>query len=345
MSSRAETAAKSALSGNKACQGIAPHHVFGFESLFADSKIEWEEAAHVKSWDEVRAKLHKPWEACFSSDCAESGREALSAQWAHALDDPGQLAGLLKESGASFALAGPAGGLSAACKGASVLRESYRDLSRLSGLSTETIGLGVEGFGLNMAARGCTAYSDPNLTLMAFGHVPTHVGHEWTHLLDARVGKVGTPEQRSALAALKKAPLQISADPELVAERRQAMLREQRESMGYFLRDKAKDEVAKAHLVFPSGPEGEPSCDDAFWESARAAVAKGSNPWKAFLHTHHDANKPALVKDGITWVFEQMHEGLALTPRRTWCAISCGRPRSKTARAMRRKATLPATRR
>lgn len=307
VSGAAEREAQSALAcafGDK----VFAHDVFGVDSLFANSSAEWEKAAHVKAWSQMEDLLLRPHESQLATSCGVSGAEPFGAQWEASSDDFSSVAELMRQTDVGVVLAGPAGGAGVIAKGASLLRESYRQMGELTRLPNEALAMGLRGIALNLRSDARLAYHNPVISLMAFGSAPSHLGHEWTHLMDHRVQKMGTEKQKKALAELKAAPFKAEPDPELVSARRNEMVKDCREMLGFFLHTKGKADLAERHARPPKEKGGRWDCDDDFFTQISKAAAEGFEPYMEALDNARDPAKPQINREAAQWWHGEMEE-------------------------------------
>lgn len=308
--SATSTLAFSALAG----QAYA-HDLFGFESLFSSSAKEWEAAAHIKTWEPMEALLLRPHESQLETSCGASGASAFRAQWDACSSDFSSVGALMRETDVGFMLSGPAGGVGVIAKGAELLRQSYRQLGELTELPKEALSMGLRGMALNLRSDSSLAYHNPAVNLMAFGSAPSHLGHEWTHLMDHRVQKHGTAAQKKALAELNAAPFKLAPDPALVSSRREEMIKGCRDMLGHFLHAKGKDDLVQRHAIAPKEEGGEWSCDDAFFNEIAKAAGEGLEPYTRAIVAARDPSKPEINADALEWWWGEIKEAAGLNPQ------------------------------
>lgn len=286
--------------------------IFGGMSRRGAQTELWDRALNKESPLSVSEILLAPAERRIREHYDEKSGLELGRQWELASEDPAGVRRLMESSGASFILVGPAGGMKSIAKGASILLESYGSLASLIGVPSMAVGLGLEGLALNMSDDTAYAYYEPSLNLMAFDHAPAHLGHEWTHLLETRIGQSGSKNQKEALAKLLKGAFEIPPDPKLLAEFSGPLFEQIAEGLGGFLKTKGRESSIANHCVETPGEELTLRCDEAFLEMAKRAAKKGKKEWDHFLISHKDPSGPAIIPSGSVLYFKAIREGLGL---------------------------------
>ena len=272
--------------------------LFGPDAMMGSEAMDWERAQHATGWSGLRAMLLNPVPAHVERDCDKGGCAAeILAEWTAAAAESGAARKLMTEVAAGFVLAGPAGGLGVALKAASMLRAGFKAIAREVGVPIEAIGVGLEGLALNAWSPQAAAYYNPNIKTLAFGPAPSHVAHEWTHILDYRIEAVGAAEQRSALSELKRTARDLSPDQELAVELRGEILHDAAPYLRWLLKN-ANAPVSKD--------------DVGVIDRAKAAAAKGEGPWREFLASQKGPSTSFFDERGVQEVLSRMRQGQGL---------------------------------
>lgn len=279
VSKSAKKAAIKTLECAAGCSNLHPWRIFGPAAGLLDGSQVWLDAKEYGLWGQIEADVLRPIESDYASlveiERFEGGASAFHERWDNYPRERSAIRELMEESGASFIIAGPAGGFATIAKGASMLREAGQALGGIVGLANEEMWFGLEGWVLNMRSKATVAKFMPDVKTLGFSHVPSHLGHEWTHLLDKRIEAVGSASQKKALARLREAPGKQEPDQELLLERRSDL-----RAFATYARLYGCSKIQK-RLRYKNAWDVE----EPFATEARAAVQKGEACFGEFIES------------------------------------------------------------
>lgn len=283
VSASARKAAIKTLECAQGCSNLHPWRLFGPAAGQLDGSQVWLDAEEYGRWEQIEADVLRPIESDYASlveiERFEGGAAAFHERWSNYPPGRSAIRELMEESGASFVIAGPAGGFPTIARGAGMLREASQALGGIVGLASEEMWFGLEGWILNMRSRSKVAMFVPDTKTLGFSHVPSHLGHEWTHLLDKRIEAVGSASQKKALARLREAPKKQEPDQELLQERRGDL-----RAFAAYARLYGCNKIQE-RLLYKSAPEYAWDVEEPFAREARAAVQKGEACFGEFIES------------------------------------------------------------